>query len=42
MALIKSVKGINPVFGENFYAANATIVGNVVMETIVLYGSMPL
>ncbi|HNR48998.1 MAG TPA: gamma carbonic anhydrase family protein [Bacteroidia bacterium] len=32
MALIKSVKGINPVFGENFYAAeNATIVGNVVM-----------
>lgn len=32
MALIKSVNGINPVFGENFYAAeNATIVGNVVM-----------
>jgi carbonic anhydrase/acetyltransferase-like protein (isoleucine patch superfamily) len=32
MALIKPVKGIAPVFGKNFYAAeNATIVGEVVM-----------
>ncbi|MBC8112403.1 MAG: gamma carbonic anhydrase family protein [Verrucomicrobia bacterium] len=32
MALIKSVKGIEPVFGKNcFLAENATIVGEVVM-----------
>src|ERR1017187_4108151 len=32
MALIKTVKGIEPVFGENcFLAENATIVGDVVM-----------
>jgi carbonic anhydrase/acetyltransferase-like protein (isoleucine patch superfamily) len=32
MALIKSVKGIKPVFGENcFLADNATITGDVVM-----------
>ncbi|MBN2669888.1 MAG: gamma carbonic anhydrase family protein [Bacteroidales bacterium] len=32
MALIKSVKGINPQFGQNCYLAeNATIVGDVVM-----------
>jgi carbonic anhydrase/acetyltransferase-like protein (isoleucine patch superfamily) len=32
MALIKSVKGITPVFGKNFYAAeNATIIGEVTM-----------
>jgi carbonic anhydrase/acetyltransferase-like protein (isoleucine patch superfamily) len=33
MALIKSVKGITPVFGKNcFLADNATVVGNVVMD----------
>jgi carbonic anhydrase/acetyltransferase-like protein (isoleucine patch superfamily) len=32
MALIKSVKGKNPVFGENVYLAeNATVVGEVTM-----------
>ena len=32
MALIKSVKGVNPVFGKNcFLADNATITGDVVM-----------
>ncbi len=32
MALIKSVKGINPTFGEhNWLADNATVVGDVVM-----------
>ncbi|GAB4054805.1 gamma carbonic anhydrase family protein [Spirosoma litoris] len=32
MALIKSVRGIHPVFGENcWYADNATIVGEVTM-----------
>ena len=32
MALIKSVKGIAPVFGENCYLAeNATVVGEVIM-----------
>lgn len=32
MALIKAVKGISPVFGENcFLAENSTIVGDVVM-----------
>jgi len=32
MALIKAVKGINPVFGSNcYFAENATIVGDVVM-----------
>jgi gamma-carbonic anhydrase len=32
MALIKSVKGINPIFGKNcFLADNATITGDVIM-----------
>ena len=32
MALIKSVKGKNPIFGENVYLAeNATVVGEVIM-----------
>lgn len=32
MALIKSVKGVNPIFGENcFLADNATITGDVIM-----------
>ena len=32
MALIKEVKGMRPVFGENFYLAeNATVVGGVTM-----------
>jgi carbonic anhydrase/acetyltransferase-like protein (isoleucine patch superfamily) len=32
MALIKSVRGMHPVFGENcWYAENATIVGEVIM-----------
>ena len=32
MALIKSVKGKSPVFGENVYLAeNATVVGEVTM-----------
>ena len=32
MALIKSVRGFNPVFGENCYLAeNATIIGDVIM-----------
>lgn len=32
MALIKSVRGFSPVFGENcFFAENATIIGDVKM-----------
>ncbi|MEY3411790.1 MAG: hypothetical protein RIQ70_476, partial [Bacteroidota bacterium] len=32
MALIKPVKGISPVFGNNIYLAeNATVIGEVIM-----------
>ena len=39
MALIKSVRGFTPAFGNNcFLADNATIIGDVVMATVA-YGS---
>ena len=42
MALIKSVRGFTPQIGENCYLAdNATIIGDVVMDGIAAYGSMP-
>lgn len=41
--LIKSVKGISPVIGNDCYIAeNATIVGDVTMGTNAAYGLMLL
>lgn len=41
MALIKSVRGFTPQIGENCYLAdNATIIGDVIMDTIAVSGLM--
>lgn len=40
MALIKSVRGFTPQIGDDCYLAdNATIIGDVIMGKIVVYGS---